>query len=72
MARIVKLEQTGPVKIEPGHDKPVWVCACGLSRTFPLCDGSHKLTAKVEQPGKVYHYDPATLAIIRVDDEPTA
>ena len=43
MARLVKLDATGPVKVEPS-DKPVFVCACGLSKMFPLCDGSHKPT----------------------------
>ena len=69
MARVVKLVQSAPLKIEPGHEKPVWVCTCGLSKTFPICDGSHKTTAKVEEPGKVYHYDPVTLAVLRVEDE---
>lgn len=71
MARIVKLAQSAPLKIEPGHEKPIWVCTCGLSRTFPICDGSHKSTAKVEEPGKVYHYDPVTLAVIKVVNEQT-
>jgi CDGSH-type Zn-finger protein len=70
MARVVRLVQTGPMKIEPGQTKPVWICACGLSKTFPICDGSHKTTAKQEEPGKLYHYDPATLAVRRVEDDP--
>lgn len=47
-------------------------CACGLSKTFPLCDGSHKTTSKLEQPDRLYEYDPATLAVIRdvPDNEP--
>jgi len=29
-------------KVEPGT---YWWCACGLSKTQPFCDGSHKGTA---------------------------
>lgn len=72
MARQVRLEAAGPLKIEPGHEKPVWVCACGLSRTFPLCDGTHKTTAKLEQPGKTYHYHPDTKQVLCACDEPPA
>lgn len=63
MARRVVLTETGPVKLGP-LDKPVSVCACGLSKTFPMCDGSHKTTAKLEEPGFVYEYDPVTLAVV--------
>lgn len=56
MARIVRHEQTGAIKIEPS-DKPVWVCACGLSATFPICDKSHKRCVD-ETPGRLYAYTP--------------
>jgi CDGSH iron-sulfur domain-containing protein 3 len=29
-----------PVDVEAGKD--YWWCACGLSKTQPFCDGSHK------------------------------
>jgi CDGSH-type Zn-finger protein len=34
-----------PVKVEEG--KSYWWCACGLSKTQPFCDGSHKATTFV-------------------------
>lgn len=71
MARQVRLEATGPVKIEV-RDKPVSICACGLSKIFPICDGAHKTTSRLEEPGKLYHYDPVTLAVLKVEDDPHA
>ncbi|MGQ0701299.1 MAG: CDGSH iron-sulfur domain-containing protein [Panacagrimonas sp.] len=47
-----------PLDVEAG--KAYWWCACGLSKSQPLCDGSHKPTAFVptkfvaEQTGKVW------------------
>lgn len=55
MARLVHITAKRPIKIEPS-DKPVWVCACGLSQKFPLCDGHHK-QCDAEQDGRVYTYD---------------
>jgi len=71
MARIVRLTATGPAKIEP-RDKPISICACGLSKTFPFCDGAHKTTAKLEQPGRLYQYDPTTFAVVRDEIDPQA
>lgn len=69
MARIVRLTATGPVKLDI-REKPVSICACGLSKTFPICDGAHKTTSKLEQPGRLYQYDPQTLAVIRDEPDP--
>jgi CDGSH iron-sulfur domain-containing protein 3 len=47
-----------PVEVEAG--KSYWWCACGLSKTQPFCDGSHKVTSftpiefKAEKSGKVF------------------
>lgn len=69
MPRIVKLAATGPMKIEPS-DKPVWVCACGLSQRFPICDGSHKKCPHNEpNPAAVYVYDDSRQQVVdaRID-----
>ncbi|MBS0196740.1 MAG: CDGSH iron-sulfur domain-containing protein [Planctomycetes bacterium] len=66
MARTVRLEANGPVKIDPttwprdaaGNLKPIFVCACGLSLKFPICDGTHK-SCVAEAAGVEYCYDPA-------------
>jgi CDGSH-type Zn-finger protein len=57
MARIVKRTWHEPYKITiDGKDK--FICRCGLSKTQPFCDGSHKKTTS-EEEGKLYWYDGA-------------
>ena len=55
MSRLVLKDATGPLEIRAGA-KSTWG-ACGLSRKWPDCDGSHIL-AKDELPGKVCRYNP--------------
>ena len=57
MPRLVRFTHKKPIKIEP-QDKPVWVCACGLSKTFPICDGTHKGCVAAEQDDRLYTYGP--------------
>ena len=52
--RYVCRTAVGPIEVKP-QEKSVYVCACGLSKNQPYCDGSHK-TAKGEQEGKKYYY----------------
>lgn len=64
MPRLVRMTHNGPIKIEP-QTKPVWVCACGLSKTFPICDGTHKGCPAAEtDPSKLYVYDATRTKII--------
>jgi CDGSH iron-sulfur domain-containing protein 3 len=56
MARLVKLERNSPYEIAEGTELPVWICACGLSKNKPFCDGSHKRT-RDEAPGDTFVYD---------------
>ena len=34
----------------------VHMCACGLSKNKPFCDGAHKAVQN-EEPGRIYSYD---------------
>ena len=54
MARLVKHEQNGPYEIAKG-EFPLYICACGLSKNKPYCDGSHKQT-QGESSGEIYVY----------------
>lgn len=76
MARLVRHEETSPIKIDPatwprdenGNLKTIFICACGISSKFPFCDGTHK-GCKGEEAGKVYRYDPITKAVIDSSQE---
>lgn len=57
MARLVKRSQDRPFKVLLGGEEK-FLCMCGLSKSQPFCDGSHKL-ARGEDPGKLYWYDNA-------------
>lgn len=56
MARLVEHERNTPYEIPEGTELPVWICACGLSKNKPFCDGSHKRT-RDEEASALYAYD---------------
>ncbi|HLH75345.1 MAG TPA: CDGSH iron-sulfur domain-containing protein [Candidatus Binataceae bacterium] len=56
MARLVKHEKQSPFIVPEGTQLPVAICACGLSKNKPFCDGTHRGT-RDENPGEVYVYD---------------
>ncbi len=68
MARLVRIEQSGPYKIPPEQfpkdGKSLWICGCGLSRTMPICDQTHKACCPGERPGTLYVYDPKTAQVV--------
>ncbi len=55
MARVIRSERNRPYLIQVGEQN-VAICACGLSKNKPYCDGTHKIT-RDEEEGKLYAYD---------------
>ncbi len=57
---VVKLEERPGFKNLTSDEKllkfEIHLCACGLSKNKPYCDGSHA-KAKSEEKGKLYTYD---------------
>lgn len=39
---IPQIAQKAPFPVEVDAGRSYWWCACGLSKTQPFCDGSHK------------------------------
>jgi CDGSH-type Zn-finger protein len=71
MARLVRHTANGPYKIEPQDLKPIFICGCGLSRTMPFCDGTHK-GCRSEEPGKLYVYNADRSAVEQIVDDATS
>ncbi|MGQ9462761.1 MAG: CDGSH iron-sulfur domain-containing protein [Candidatus Fervidibacter sp.] len=68
MARVIRYDRSRPFLIKVG-DQNIAVCACGLSKNKPYCDGTHKIT-RDEEAGKFYAYDDQRNRIsVRVLDE---
>jgi CDGSH-type Zn-finger protein len=74
MPRLIRIDATRPYKIEPKDFPPdgksIWICACGLTRTPPFCDKSHK-ACDAEQAGTLYTYDAATKQLTGSQPDPS-
>jgi CDGSH-type Zn-finger protein len=58
MARMIRHERNLPYEVPEGTELPLYICACGLSKNKPFCDGSHRKT-KDENAAETYVYDDA-------------
>ena len=55
MARWIKHDKGKPHMVEVAGQK-IFICMCGLSKNYPLCDGTHKITHS-EEADKCYAYE---------------
>ena len=55
MARLIKHTATSSKKITVGGET-ISICMCGLSKNYPICDGTHH-SIKDELPDVTYIYD---------------
>ncbi len=58
MARIIIHTAKGPHAHTTPNGETVYICMCGLSGRYPLCDGSH-IKTRDEAEDTVYLYDGA-------------
>lgn len=62
MARLIKHERKEPYVMSEGTELPAYICACGLSKNKPFCDGSHKKISD-EKASEIYVYDDNNQAV---------
>jgi CDGSH-type Zn-finger protein len=67
---MIRHDEDQPYRIDP-QDKPVFICACGLSRDLPFCDGSHK-ACRTEKAGTLYVYDDDRATVVEEKPDSTS
>ena len=67
MARIVIHTAKRPHRHVTEKGEEVWICMCGLSDTYPICSGKHRLVAR-EGDDSLHLYDQNGNAIGTVSD----
>ncbi len=67
MARIVIHTAKRPYRHVTEKGEEVWICMCGLSDTYPICSGKHRLVAR-ETDGPIHIYDQNGNAIGTITD----
>jgi CDGSH-type Zn-finger protein len=68
MARIVIHTAKRPYRHVTERGEEVWICTCGLSDTYPICSGKHRLVAR-EDDSALHVYDQNGNAIGTVSDQ---
>ncbi|WP_069807158.1 CDGSH iron-sulfur domain-containing protein [Vulcanisaeta thermophila] len=66
--RVVLHTRKGPYEYKTPSGESVWICMCGLSDTYPICSGKHRLVAD-EKENEVYLYtqDGKRIGVINLD-----
>ncbi len=67
MARIVIHTAKRPYRHVTEKGEEVWICMCGLSDTYPICSGKHRLVAR-EGDDSLHLYDQKGNAIGTVSE----
>ncbi len=63
MARIIIHTAKRPYRYTTQKGEDVWICMCGLSDTYPICSGKHKICAAEKEEILAYDQDANKIEI---------